>query len=251
MSEWERIWARRKTMVSLGIFILLLGMSTFLLHRGGIGFYTAQLDTQLHALNFPVFLIKELGFILSFVMLPMFFIDSFNGEYSSGAYRLILIRPQARKHLLFAKWGSMAAITAIFLTVAYIFGHIAGWLLYSAPSTVTFYPDGPSYSILGAFGYSLLYYLIFFLIYLALLGIASLISSIMPNAILAFFSTIATILATLYAPNTLQFFVMNSEITFQVLNGMDQIPFFGSLFGIIIVTYSLVYGVWARKGWMT
>ncbi|SFT00822.1 ABC transporter permease [Marininema halotolerans] len=250
MSEWERIWARRKTMVSFVIVILLSAMSTFLLQRGGIGFVTADLEVPLHALNFPVFLLKELGFVLSFVLLPMFFVDSFNGEYSSGAYRLVLVRPQSRKRLLLAKWSSMAAVIGIFLTIVFLFSQIAGWILYSAPSSVSFYPGEPSYSIVGAFGYSLLYYLIFFLIYLALLGLTSFISSIMPNAILAFFSIIAVILATLYAPESLHYFLMNGQTTFQVLNGTGLYPFFGSLLTIILLSYGLVYGIWERKDWI-
>ncbi|SDW81111.1 ABC-2 family transporter protein [Marininema mesophilum] len=249
LSEWERIWARKKTIVSLIIYVALLGLFATWLHRGGIGFYTPKLETSLNALNFPTFLLKETGFILALIMLPMFFVDSFNGEYSSGAYRLILIRPHSRGKLLLAKWLSMAAVVAIFLSIAFIFSHILGQILYSAPNSITFYPDGDSYSAAGAFGYSLLYYLTFFAIYLALLGIASLISSFLPNTILSFFLILATLLATFYTPDSYHYFILNGEAAFRVLNGTDTTTFISSVLGIIVGTFILVYTYWKRRNW--
>ncbi|SFT00632.1 ABC transporter permease [Marininema halotolerans] len=249
LSEWERIWARRKTLVSLVLFISLLGLFSTWLHRGAIGFYTPELETSLNALNFPTFLLKEIGFILSLIMLPMFFVDSFNGEYSSGAYRLILIRPHSRGKLLLAKWLSMASVVGIFLGIAFIFSQLLGRILYSAPESITFYPGGHSYTGVGAIGYSLLFYLTFFVIYLALLGIASLVSSFLPNTILSFFSILVVLLGTFYTPDAYHYFILNGEAAFRVLNGADTTPFITSVFGVIVGTFLLVYALWQRRNW--
>lgn len=249
-SEWERIWARKKTRVSLMMYVVLLVAFTFWLYRGGTGFYTPELETTLNALNFSVFLLKEMGFLLTFIILPMLFVDSFNGEYTSGAFRLVLIRPQPRVRLLGAKWAAMAAVVSLFLLVTFLFGQMAGWLSLPAVSQVSFYPEGEAYSFWGALGYDLLFYLTFFFIYLAYLGIASLISTILPNAILSFFLILGTLVGTLYAPDQLLIFVVTGEETFKVLNGINTFPFLVLLFSILVITYSLVYGVWNRKSWV-
>ncbi len=250
LSEWERIFARKKTIVSLLIYIVLLGLLAFGLHRGGIGFYTPEMYTQLNSLNFPVFLLKEVGFLLSFIILPMLFVDSFNGEYRSGAFRMVLIRPQPIMKLLLAKWVAMVSVVLVLLTITFLLGQIIGWLFFPTATNVSFYPDGESFSLWGSFGYSFLFYLLFFGIYLAYLGIASLISTVAPNAILSFFLTVATLLAMIYAPDQLRFFLRTGEEAFKIMNGSGKTEFLLMLFTVIFVTYSLGIRLWCRKDWI-
>lgn len=65
-------------------------------------------------LNFPVAVTREWYFTLFLLIFPILFIDSFNSEISSGAYRLVMIRPVGRWELLLAKWITQMSIVSLF-----------------------------------------------------------------------------------------------------------------------------------------
>jgi ABC-2 type transport system permease protein len=249
-SEWERIWARKKTLFSVLTIVVLLGFFTMWLARSGIGFYTPDLETQLNSLNFSTFLLKECGFVLTFIFIPMFLVDSFSGEYSSGALRLVLIRPHSRSQLLLSKWLSMAALLTIILAITFIFGQIAGWIFFPNVSETTFYPNAKPVSVVGAFGFSIMFYLTVYIIYIALLGLGSLISTVISNSILSFFLTIGSLIGTLYVTDQFKFFLLNGEITFKVLNGINTLPFLFTVLSVIVVTYGTTFFLWNRKNWV-
>jgi ABC-2 type transport system permease protein len=249
-SDWERIWARRKTLLSMVFFVVLLGFLTLWLKRGGIGFYTPELETRLNSLNFSAFLLKECSFFLTLIIFPMLFVDSFGGEYHSGALRMVLIRPYSPVRLLLAKWLSMALLIFIFLAIPLIFGQIAGWLFFPHVSETSFYPDAKPVGIVGAMAFSVLFYFTVYLIYLALSGLGSLICTIVSNPILAFFLILGSLFGTLYISRKFQFLLLNGEITFQVLNGIHTGAFLVTLFAVIVVTYGATFLLWKRKNWV-
>ncbi|SMO87007.1 ABC transporter permease [Melghirimyces algeriensis] len=251
LSEWERIWARKKTWISLAVFIIYLGISAYSLSFFLIGFYTPELETSINSLNFSVFFLREVDMVLTFIILPMLFVDCFGGEYHSGALRMVLIRPQSRIRLLGAKWIAMTAVIVLFLTVTFVVGQICGWSLSPIVDQVTFYPQGEHFTTWGALGYSVLFYLTFLSIYLVYLGIASLISTVFPNAILSFFFILAIVIGTLYPPDGLwQFFLFTSEKTFALLNGTGVSSFLIALPVVLGITYGTVWWLWNRKSWV-
>ncbi|MDN4594398.1 ABC transporter permease [Polycladomyces subterraneus] len=203
VSEMERIWSRKKSLVSFVILGLLLVFMTFWLHRGGIGFYDPLHTTRLNSVNFPVFLLKEMSFILSLILIPMMVVDNFNGECTSGAYRLVMICPFSRWQLLTAKWVSQAIVIGAMLVMILLYGVVAGAVLFPHEQTVTFFhrPEAEGY------GYVLLFYGWHSLIFLALLGIVGLLSSVLPNTIVAFFGSIAFLVGTVYASRQMFFSV--------------------------------------------
>lgn len=111
-SEWQRMWARKKTKVLLfGYLGLLLLMCRFL-SAFKVSFYDPAHDVSLNSLNTAPFLFRELSFFLVFILVPLLAVDSFNGETRSGALRMVLIRPLARWRILAAKWALQAIVLA-------------------------------------------------------------------------------------------------------------------------------------------
>ncbi|MGR5879744.1 ABC transporter permease subunit [Bacillus pacificus] len=83
-------------------------------------------EVILSNLNFPVAVTREWYFTLFLLIFPILFIDSFNSEISSGAYRLVMIRPVGRWELLLAKWITQMSIVSLFLLMAFIESYIYG-----------------------------------------------------------------------------------------------------------------------------
>ncbi|MEK1829881.1 hypothetical protein AAAC51_14640 [Priestia megaterium] len=54
---------------------------------------------KIDSLNSAPLLLRDLSFAITFIVIPMFVADSFNGEYTSGALRMVLIRPHHRVKL--------------------------------------------------------------------------------------------------------------------------------------------------------
>lgn len=64
---------------------------------------------------------KDLALILFLIVLPMLFIDSLSGEYESGAYRLILIRPYSKVKLWFSKLIVQSLFSLVIFVVFLLF----------------------------------------------------------------------------------------------------------------------------------
>ncbi|MBN2907958.1 ABC transporter permease subunit [Polycladomyces sp. WAk] len=246
VSELERIWSRKKTAVSFGILGLLLVFMTFWLQRGGIGFYDPLHTTRLNSVNFSVFLLKEISFVLSLILIPMMVADSFNGEYTSGAYRLVLIRPYARWQLLTAKWVSQAAVIGAMLAMILLYGLLAGAALFPHVETVPFFnrPEAEGY------GFVLLFYGWHALIFLALLGVGGLLSSVLPNTIVAFFGLIAFLVGAVYVSRQMVFFLKTGESVFKLMGGLGTSSVLALLAACLLFSCSMTYVLWGRRDWV-
>ncbi|MGR5861416.1 ABC transporter permease [Bacillus pacificus] len=127
ISEFERIFNRKKTKALIVIFGLLLILHSVWVHTFGVAIYdTKGTEAILSNLNFPVAVTREWYFTLFLLIFPILFIDSFNSEISSGAYRLVMIRPVGRWELLLAKWIAQMSIVSLFLLMAFIESYIYG-----------------------------------------------------------------------------------------------------------------------------
>ena len=111
-------------------FGLLLILHSVWVHTFGVAIYdTKGTEVILSNLNFPVAVTREWYFTLFLLIFPILFIDSFNSEISSGAYRLVMIRPVGRWELLLAKWITQMSIVSLFLLMAFIESYIYGTFL--------------------------------------------------------------------------------------------------------------------------
>ena len=245
LSEWERVWARKKTKMTLGLFAAVTVLLALWLRNFGVGFENADLPVRLTAWNFAPFLLKEGSFFLMLVVAPMLFVDSLAGERAQGAYRMVLLRPQGRGALLVAKWGALAAVMAVFLTVVLAVGVLFGAVFLKAGGALA--EQASTVSAVGSWAQVGLYFLLFDLIVIAALGVCSLICSVMTNTVLAYAAMVGSFVGMLYVSEHLRFFLLGGETLFRVLSGTGVAAFAGAVALVIAVSYGGAWVVWQKR----
>lgn len=249
ISELERTFKRKKTWVGLIVYILLLGFECLFLYMvGGQSFYDPDHVVKLNSLNTAPFFLRELGLFIIFVLLPMFVVDSFNGEYTSGAYRLVLLRPRGRAALFAVKWGVQAAIIFCLLCITWFVAAIYGHLVFPEVNEVSFLNTGELQSS-EAFIYVLTFYSIALLVLLAVLTIGSLISTVMPNVILSYIGVIGFFIGGMYISDHFSFFITFTDSIFQVL-GKQNMTLIPLAFSIVLISAILNIMIWTKRDWM-
>ncbi|PWA05156.1 ABC transporter permease [Pueribacillus theae] len=249
ISEFERMFKRKKTWVGLFVYLFLLGFECLFLYGvGGQSFYDPDHVVGLNSLNTAPFFLRELGLFLIFVLIPMFVVDSFNGEYTSGAYRLVLLRPQGRAKLFAIKWSVQGVLIFGLLVFTWLAATIYGYLVFPNVTEVSFFNTGELQSS-EAFLYVLTFYAIALLILLAILTIGSLISTVMPNVILSYIGIIGFLIGGLYVSDHFSFFITFTDSIFQVL-GKQNMTLIPLAFSIVLISAILNVTIWTKRDWM-
>lgn len=249
ISELERTFKRKKTWIGIFMYLALIGLEcVFLTTVGGRSFYHPDHMVMLNSLNTAPFFLRELGLFLIFILIPMFVVDSFNGEYTSGAYRLVLLRPQNRTVLFMMKVSVQAMILFGLLLITWIVGMIYGKLAFIEVTEVSFFHTAPLQSI-EAFIYVGKFYAIAFLILLSIIIIGSLISVLMPNAILSYIGMIGFLIGSIYVSDKFSFFLNFTYSIFQVLGQQNDSLLILVCF-IIFISYIINVVVWKRRDWI-
>lgn len=248
-SEVERTFKRKKTSVGILIYFLLVALEgLFLYGVNGISFYNPDEEVMLNSLNTAPFFLRELGPFLIFILIPMFVVDSFNGEYSSGAFRLVLLRPQERLKLFIVKLGVQCMIIFGLLFVTCLVGMIFGKLVFPDVSEVSFFQTAVLQPV-EVFVYTLKFYTISFLILFAVIIIGSLISVLMPNVILSYIGILVFLAGSIYVSDTFVFFLTFTDSIFEVLGSQnDTLLLFVCL--LIGISYIMNVIVWKKRNWM-
>lgn len=248
LSEFNRTFKRKKTIIGFIIYCFALVFVCFFLYLVEISFYDQHHPVILNSINTAPFLLRELGIFLHFILIPMFVVDSFNGEYSSGAFRLVLIRPQNRLKLLFAKWYVQITIFFAITIFTWIVGTLFGVIFMPSVEETTFYQTG-TMNLFHGLLYTLLFYCLAFFIMVAVIGICSFISMMMPNPIIAFTATIIVLIGGIYINDAFDYLLVPSDAIFKVI-GDFQIEFYFSLFLITAISYIINIVIWKKKQWM-
>lgn len=219
-SEFERMFERKKTKVLMVIFGLLLVLNSIWVHNFGVAIYDSKGgEALLSNLNFSVAVAREWYFPLFLLIFPILFIDSFNSEISSGAYRLIMIRPVSRWKLLFAKWITQVSIISLFLSFAFVISYSYGTFFVKHAEQTMFLNMKITYGAGAAFLYTIKYYLILWFIASSLLMLTSFVSLWFHNSVITYFVTIGLIVAALYVNEGFSYFLIGSESILRVLSG--------------------------------
>lgn len=247
MSEWERVWARKKTVVTLVLFAGVSVLAALWLSRFGVGFVNAETEVQLGPWNFPAFLLKETSFVLMLVAAPMLFVDALAGERVQGAYRMVLLRPHGRGSLLLAKWGALAAVIAIYLAVVLAVGMIAGQTMLRDGGALAERAAEASAAGVASFGDVLAFYGIYYLIAVAAMGLCTLICLLVPSTVLAYAGLVGSYVGMLYVSEHLRFFLLGGEAVFQVLMGNGTGMFAMALGGMMAAVFGASWVVWKRR----
>lgn len=245
-SEWQRMWARKKTKVLLFGYLGLLLLVCWFLSVFRISFYDPAHDVPLNSLNTAPFLYRELSFFLVFILVPLLAVDSFNGEARSGALRMALIRPLSRWKVLMAKWALQGMVMTGLMTVTMWTGILFGMWMMPEVDTTTFYKTevlGP----LGAMGYILRYYSLGLLILMTVSGVAQWFSLWMPNAVFSYGGVIAFLIGGIYISPRMEFLLGGSDSIFKQLAPSPEADFIGLALGFVIISLTFSFLVWTRR----
>lgn len=250
LAEWERTWSRPKTKITFFVYLIILILQSFWLSNWGIGFYHPELFVRLDATNFSLFLMKEASFFLVFIILPMLYIDSLSGEKSSGAYRMVLIRPHSFGKFLLAKWLVLGTWVLIFVCACFLIGNIYGHLRYEVPSKIVFYPGGPELSFGAIMGYQIAFFAVIAFIYLILLGISTLLSTYLKSPILVYFSLMVLLIGLLYFPIDFSFMLVNGQSALEIVSGKRTDSFLVNASLLFIGSFTASYWLFCKRDWV-
>ncbi|MDA1668143.1 ABC transporter permease [Bacillus cereus] len=247
ISEFQRIFSRRKTKILLIVFLILVVFDCIFLNLGeSIVYDRAGATGTLNNLNFPSLAGKEVFINLSLIIFPILFVDSFNGELASGSYRLICIRPVDRLRLIISKWIAQFSIVFLFLTITFVVSYVYGTYFVVHADNTTFLNKDITYDSLGAFIYTVKFYFILLFISSSILIIASCVSVILSNPVLSFLLTLGIMVGSIYVNEKFSYFLSAGEAAFHLLAKSNYT--FYLLNGIIILFGALInIAVWRRK----
>lgn len=250
ISELERYMSRKKTLISI-IFLMFINILWGLfMSKSGIGFYDANIITKLDSLNFSQFILRDLHVILLFIICPMIFIDSFNGENAEGAYRMVALRSYSRMKLMISKLISGFIILVGIVLLLFIVNSLFGMIFLPEVTTTKIINHGITLGVAKAIFYNIKFYMLELLILLAAMIICFFISTISFNTIVAFILTDAFFILSLYIIDDFDVFLMNTKYIFDVLKEVNVfkfylIPILCILFGILLSSF-----VWTKRDYI-
>ncbi|KIN82270.1 ABC transporter permease subunit [Clostridium botulinum] len=249
ISEFLRMKGRKKNRAS---FILILVNFIFSIcwyktFGGGIGFYTPDISIKINSLNLPIFVMKDLALILFLIVLPMLFIDSLSGEYESGAYRLVLIRPYSKIKLWFSKLIVQSLFSLVIFAVFFILSVISGYILFPRATVTNFYNIPKVYDQLGAFIYNFKVIALMYFVSIAILALASLISSMVSKSVAAFLIVISFLIAGIYIGHGLQIIFLPFHNIIRLLSLGKRADFYIPVVSCLLICSFLSTLIFTRK----
>lgn len=247
-SEWERIFARKKTNVLFAVFFIIVLLNSIWLDFFEVGFYSREHSVTLNSLNFPVFLANSSFSLLVVVFLPILFLDSLSQEIQSGPYCLAVLRPVSKLALLWSKWFTLTLLMLFYLLLMLLVGIFYGYLFMPQESMVLFLEGEIQYDLIQSLVYTVQYYAILFVVLLNILVIVTLTSLLVSNTILCYFITVLFVIGSGVVFKDFRFFFFAGEEAFRLLAYGN--PAFYTIVGLILLTgTSLCMYIWNKKDW--
>ncbi|ABS42211.1 ABC transporter permease [Clostridium botulinum] len=249
ISEFLRMRGRRKNKASFIIVLVnfIFSISWYKTFGEGTGVYTPGISTKINSLNLPIFVMKDLASILFLIVLPMLFIDSLSGEYESGAYRLILIRPYSKIKLWFSKLIAQSLFSLVIFVVFFILSVISGYILFPKATVTNFYNIPKAYDQLGAFIYNFKVIALMYFVSIAILALASLISSIVSKSVAAFLIVISFLIAGIYIGHGLQVIFLPFHNIIRLLSLGKRADFYIPVVSCLLICSFLSTLIFTRK----
>lgn len=248
-SELYRMIKSRKNKVLFILFIIVFVLFGLYIRLFNVGFYSENITTSLNSLNTPPFIMREFHLFLLYVFCPMIFIESFNHENTSGAYRMIMTRGYSKKEYIISKFISCALVTGVFMVIIFALGTLFGYMFMNTVESTSFFNIKGNFNKIDALLYNFKFYTLEYLIVLAFLGISSVISILSKNSVIAYFLSLGVCLASIYVSDGFDFFLGSSKIIFDVLSGANSI-FIMNCIIIILVTIGLSIFTFSKKDYL-
>ncbi|AKC62644.1 ABC transporter permease subunit [Clostridium sporogenes] len=249
ISEFLRMRGRKKNKACFIILLLdfIFNICWYKTFGAGIGFYNPDISTKLNSLNLPVFIMKDLALILFLIVLPMLFIDSLSGEYESGAYRLILIRPYSKIKLWVSKLIVQSLFSLVIFVVFFILSVISGYILFPRATVTNFYNIPKVYDQLGAYIYNFKVVALMYFVSIAILALASLISSMVSKSVAALLIVICSLIGGIYIGHGLQIIFLPFHNIIRLLSLGKRTDFYIPVVSCLLICSFLSTLIFTRK----
>ncbi|MBM7854020.1 hypothetical protein JOC37_000392 [Desulfohalotomaculum tongense] len=249
LSELERIWGRKRTGILFILNIVFIFIICAFINFYKVGFYGTDAYIKLNSLNFSPFVLREGHIILACIICPIIFIDCLNYEKTSGGFRLYMIRAYDKFEYIVSKWTALSITLFIFVLSIFIVSTVFGFTLMPQTEYTELINVQGKHGLISALIYNIKFYMIEYMILLCILGIASLVSVLAPNAVLAVIATIAVIVGSIYVWDGFSFLLFSTDEIFKVLGGINTAQFFINSAGIILITALSSEIIWNKKGY--
>lgn len=251
VSELERVWSRGKTKGLLVLFTIVTVLWGFFMKQSDMGFYDPDTIMKLNSLNFGVFIVRDIHPLLVFVVLPMLYVDCFNGEHSLGYYRNVMIRPYEKWQFIVSKIITQIIVTFIVVLIMFVLTTILGNLFFDKVDSTEFFKVSGSFSFVGALIYRAKFYFVEFVILVSVLSLSTLICSIIPNIVLAFMSIIGFFIGGIYVlGDNFFFFLSSGKDIFDVLGNVQSYNFYIIILSFIIVGITSTLILWKKRDFL-
>ncbi|NPC91432.1 hypothetical protein HOO54_04025 [Bacillus sp. WMMC1349] len=247
MSECERMMNKKFTIFTLILFPIIL---LFLLFNLQVGQYDYDHYTKINSLNFSVFFISKLFFVLNMILIPIFTISSLNGEYTTGRLRMVAIRPNKLINILISKWMILFLTIVGIVLVFWLLGLVGKMLSPHVTETTFYFKNGLTYQSKAAFFYELKYYMFIFMIMVTSLGLSSLFSLLFPNVIMSYIVYLVGVTSLMYIKEEFALFIVGDKFLFDYFHE-DNVAKIALFFCIIMIcSFSLSLIIWKKRKWM-
>ncbi|MCY6355913.1 hypothetical protein [Clostridium sp. ZS2-4] len=247
ISELERIWQRKRTGIFLIIYILLTLGACMFLNFYKVSFYDPNTEIKLNSLNFAPFVMKEVHIVLMFVVCVMLFTDSLSYEKSIGAYRLVMIRPYKKYKFISSKWISLIITLLPFVLSTFLISTIFGMVYLPKVYSTTILNMTGLFSAADMMIFNLKFYFLELVILICLLAISSIVSLVVPNAVIGAISTIVITGGLIYVHDKFDFLIINLQRIFEILTHVTEGTFSLMATCMIVIGFIVSAGVWSKR----
>lgn len=245
-SEIDRIVNNKKYIILMIVSLVLYILVGFFVLMGGLGFYDPLTTMPLNSLNLSVFIIRDYHLYLLFIFCPMIFIESFNSDFVSGRYRLILLRGNNKFKYIVSKIITCGIILGVFMLVILVIGIALGMIFGKSVTATSFFNINGQLSLFESIVYSIKVYLLEFLILISFMAITTVIGGVASNSVIAYLLSIGISVGGIYISDVFEFFLSNTKSIFDTLAGLNN-TFIPICIIIILIGYIVTITTFKRK----
>ena len=250
ISEFGRMFSKRSTKIIFLITMLFpVLIFYFFQQRWDTDYYSVNgVQYSLNNLNYPVTQMLEYNALFIFIILPLFFSESFSSEIDSGGYKMILLRPFKKWKLLIGKWIVLMLTYTSMLLFVFLMNSLIGYLFLPNVEYTSYYNINENLYLLDAIFYNLKFYSIILIVHLSILPIISFLSIVFKKTLLSFFASIALLIGSIYISVPLQNIFFNTpDVAYSILGGTYELT---NMLVFILVTcllFSVSIWIWEKR----
>lgn len=249
-SEFQRMYSKKSTKIIYLITILFpILIFYFFQQRWDTDSYTVNgVQYSLNNLNYPVTQLLEYNALFIFIILPLFFSESFSSEIDSGGYKMILLRPFKKWKFLIGKWIVLILTYISMLFSVFLINSLIGYLFLPNVEYTSYYNINENLYLFDSIFYNLKFYSIILIVHLSILPIISFLSIVFKKTLLSFFGSIALLIGSIYISVPLQNILFHMpDVAYSILGGTYGFINILVFISVICLLFSVSIWIWNKR----